>query len=217
MITNEKILMIDTETTNSIDDPIVYDIGFTVFDLSGKTYEKHSYVVADVFLDKDLMASAYFADKIPQYWEDIKSGKRLLRRFKTIRFIIKDIMTQYNIKIVCAHNSRFDYKSLNLTQRFLSSSKYRFFFPYGTEIWDTLKMSREVLKKNNEYKDFCKRNDYITANGQNRFTAEIIHRFLTGENDFIESHTALEDVEIEQQIFEYCLSVLPEIDGRLWA
>ena len=46
-----KALIIDTETTGTIDDPICYDIGFAVIDENGTTYEKGSFVVADVFLD----------------------------------------------------------------------------------------------------------------------------------------------------------------------
>ena len=67
-----KYIVLDTETTNSLDDPIAYDIGWAVVDENGEVYETASYVVADVFLDKELMESAYFADKIPQYWEDIQ-------------------------------------------------------------------------------------------------------------------------------------------------
>ena len=66
-----KFNVIDTETTNSLDDPLCYDIGFAVVDNYGNVYETYSYVVADIFLDKELMKSAYFADKIPQYWKDI--------------------------------------------------------------------------------------------------------------------------------------------------
>ncbi|MBO5655317.1 MAG: hypothetical protein J6S32_04730, partial [Clostridia bacterium] len=107
-----KFLVIDTETTNSIDDPFCYDVGFAVVDSTGKVYETHSYVVADIFLDNELMSSAYFADKIPQYWEDIKNGKRILRRFKTIKAILRDVVTQYGIRYVVAHNASFDYRSL---------------------------------------------------------------------------------------------------------
>ena len=200
----ERYLVIDTETTNSIDDPICYDIGFAVVDKEGNVYEAHSYVVADVFLDKELMSSAYFADKIPQYWEDIKSGKRILRRFKTIRSILFDVVRQYDIKIVMAHNARFDNRSLNLTQRFLTSSKYRFFFPYGVEIWDTLKMARKVFQ-GEDYDTFCYENNYLTKRGCKRYTAEIIYRFLTGDLDFEEEHTGLEDVMIEKEIFAHCM------------
>ena len=212
---NEKFLVIDTETTNSIDDPICYDIGFAVVDREGKVYETHSYVVADIFLDKELMESAYFKDKIPQYWEEIKSGKRKMRKLKTIRSILADVCTQYEIKIAMAHNARFDYRSLNLTQRFLTSSKYRYFLPYGLEIWDTLKMAREVLNTE-EYKAFCKENGFVTKTNRVQYTAEVIYRFLTNDIQFVEEHTGLEDVLIEKEIFAYCMAKLPNINGALW-
>lgn len=213
---NEKFIVIDTETTNSIDDPIVYDIGFAVVDRTGKVYETHSYAIADVILDKEMMDTAYYAEKLPQYWEEIKNGKRLLRHFKTVKMILADVCKQYDIKAVVAHNARFDYRSLNLTQRYITSSKYRYFFPYGIKIWDTLKMSRKVLKENEEYAQFCEDNGYITKNKQKRFTAEILYRFITGDNEFIEKHKGIDDVLIEKDIFAYCLREKPEINGALW-
>ena len=214
----EKYIVLDTETANTIDDPFCYDVGFAVIDRTGKVYETHSYVIADIFLDeKEMMKEAYFADKIPQYREDIKNGKRQLRRFKTVKRIFHDVCDQYGIKIVLAHNARFDYRSINLTQRFLTSSKYRFFFPYNIEIWDTLKMAKEVFRGDEKYNAFCKENKYLTKKGQNRYTAEILYRFLTKNNDFVESHTGLEDVMIEKEIFVECVKRNPEINGKLWA
>lgn len=212
----EKFIVLDTETTNSLDDPIVYDVGFAVVDENGKIFEKHSYVVADVFLDCDLMSYAYFAEKIPQYWEDIKSGRRKLRRFSTIYFILRDVCEQYGIKKIFAHNARFDYLSLTTTQRYLTGSKYRFFLPWGVEVCDTLKMSREVLKNNADYRSFCEKNGFVFGNNQLRFTAEVIYRFLTGNVDFEESHTGLEDVLIEKEILRYCLNVNPNVKMKLW-
>lgn len=213
---SEKFIVIDTETANSIDDPIVYDIGFAVVDRIGKVYETHSYAIADVILDNEMMSTAYYTERLPQYWEEIKNGKRLLRHFKTVKMIFSDVCKQYDIKVVVAHNARFDYRSLNLTQRYITSSKYRYFFPYGIKIWDTLKMSREVLKENEDYSQFCEDNGYITKNNQKRFTAEILYRFITGDNEFIEKHKGLDDVLIEKDIFAYCLNKNPEINGALW-
>ena len=214
---DEKIIVIDTETANTIDDPFCYDVGFAVIDRTGKVYETHSYVIADIFLDeKEMMEEAYFADKIPQYWEDIKNGKRQLRRFQTVKRIFRDVCDQYNIKTVAAHNARFDYRSTNVTQRFLTSSKYRYFFPYGVEIWDTLKMAKEIFSKDDEYGVFCLENGYMTKRGQRRYTAEILYRYLTRNKDFVESHTGLEDVMIEKEIFVECIKRNPEINGKLW-
>lgn len=212
----EKFLVIDTETTNSITDPICYDIGFAVIDKEGAVYEAHSYAIADIILDNELMTSAYFAEKIPSYWEEIKNGKRELRRFRTVQCIVSDVIQQYDIKIVVAHNARFDYRSLNLTQRFITSSRFRFFFPYGIKIWDTLKMAKEVLKGSNQYRKFCTENGYLTKTKQNKFTAEILYRFLTNNTDFTEVHTALRDVLIEKEIFAYCMREYPQINGALW-
>ena len=63
----EKILVIDTETTNDIDCPIMYDCSFIVADLKGNIYDKKAYVVADVFLNDELMSSAFYLEKKPQY------------------------------------------------------------------------------------------------------------------------------------------------------
>ena len=211
----KKYIVLDTETTNSLDDPIAYDIGFAVIDEYGTVYETYSYVIADVFLDKDLMASAYFADKIPQYWEDIKKGTRKLAKFNTIRKVLAETMKKYNTNIVIAHNARFDYRSTAKTQRYLTKSKYRYFLPYGTEVWDTLKMAREVLKNDVDYDNFCYNNNYVTKRGCKRFTAEILYRFFTGDNEFVESHTGLEDVTIEKVIFAECMARGAE-SGKLW-
>ena len=218
IMNNELVMVLDTETANSLDDPLCYDVGFAVVNpFTGDVIEAQSYVVAEVFLDKELMASAYFADKIPSYWEDIESGKRKLARFSTIRKAVYETCRKYAIKKIFAHNMRFDNRSCNLTQRWLTSSKYRYFFPYGVEMWDTLKMARNTLKHNDEYGEFCYENDYLTKNGQRRYTAEIIYRVLTDDNNFVEEHKGLDDVMIEKEILRYCLEHDAEMDGRLWA
>lgn len=211
----KKYIMLDTETANSIDDPLCYDIGFAVIDEDGVVYEEHSYVVAEIFMDKELMSSAYFANKIPQYMEQLENGTRRMARLNTIRKVLADTMRKYNTNIVVAHNARFDYKSTAKTQRYLTGSKYRYFLPYGTEVWDTLKMAREVLKADKDYENFCYENNYLTKRGCRRYTAEILYRFFTNDIDFVESHTGLEDVMIEKVIFTECLARGCE-NGKLW-
>ena len=214
---SHRFIVVDTETTNSLDDPFCYDVGWAVVDIFGNIFESHSYVVADIFLDKEMMSHAYFAEKIPQYWQDIKKGSRELKTFFNIKKAFAESVKNFDVKIVLAHNARFDYRSLNYTLRYLTKSKYRYFFPFGIEIWDTLKMSRKVLGKNDEYGEFCYTNNYLTKRMCKRFTAEIIYKFLMNDNSFTESHTGLEDVYIEKDIFSYCIYLDPSIDGALWA
>ena len=65
---NTRILVIDTETTNTHDtakgadmsDVLVYDCGWAVCDIHGNIYETASYVNRDIFYgEPDLMDSAF--------------------------------------------------------------------------------------------------------------------------------------------------------------
>ncbi len=184
---------------------LVYDFGWCIVDKKGNTYCKKSYVVFDVFVGyKNLMKSAYYSNKIPNYWKEIKSGQRKLATFSTIRREFLKDLKKYGVNEIYAHNMRFDYNALNNTLRYLTKSKYRFFFPYGLKICDTLKMSRDVILKMPTYQKFCIENNYLTKNGKPRATAEILYRYISKDNTFIENHTGLEDAEIETQIFAYC-------------
>lgn len=200
-----RAIVLDTETTNSLDDPLTYDIGWAVIDLdTEKVMKTQSFVVAEIFFRKDLMENAYFAEKIPEYRAELKAKKTLaLSLFKIRKILHKDCQT-YGVKEIYAHNAIFDSRSCNTTQRYITSSRDRYFFPYNIRICDTLKMSREAFGKDPEYSSFCKKNNYLTKRGQNRFTAEILYRFITNNNEFIEEHKGLEDVLIEKEILFEC-------------
>ena len=221
------LIGIDTETTNGFIDEngkldlsnsLVYDIGYQIIDKKGKVYLSRSFVVAEIFLDEELMASAYFKDKIPQYWEDIRKGKRQLKTFLNIYYQFLRDRKKYNCSVCFAHNAYFDYNALNVTLRYLTGSKKRFFFPYSLELWDTLKMSRDIFGNRKGYTLFCDRNNYKTKHKtpQNRYTAEILYRYISGNNDFTESHTGLEDVKIESEILVECLKAKKKMRKTLF-
>ena len=210
------ILMMDTETANTLTKEdgkldmtsvFVYDIGWQVIDKRGKVYEQKSYIVKDIFFgEKQLMQSAYYAKKIPQYLAEIAEGKRIVATYYEIRKDYLDTLERYDTKTVAAHNARFDYNAVNITQRWTTKSKYRYFLPFGVEVWDTLKCARAVVKDMPSYRKFCEENGYMTKHKvpRPRLTAEILYRFISKDSDFVESHTGLEDVDIERQILAYC-------------
>ena len=197
---------------------LTYDIGWAIVDKHGNVYKERSFVIADIFLEeKDLMKSAYYAKKIPEYWEDIKSKDRTLTSFYRMRKTLLDDIAEYNVKQVFAHNMRFDYGACTNTQRWLTKSKYRYFFPKGVEICDTLKMARQLIASMPTYKKFCLDNGYMTKNNQPRLTAEVLYRFISGDNDFQEEHKGLDDVLIEKEIMAYCYRKHKKMEPRLWA
>lgn len=221
------LIGIDTETCNALvnekgnldlSQSFVYDVGWQVIDKKGNVYAERSFLVYEFFTDRNLMTSAYYAEKVPAYWEDVKQGKRILAKFKTIRKFFLNDAEKFNCKTVFAHNARFDYNALNNTLRLLTGSEKRFFFPKNMEIWDTLRMARDVLGNSPMYTAYCVKHGYLTKHKppQNRFTAEILYRYLSGNNDFIENHTGLEDVQIESLILVYCLKSHKKMKKALW-
>ena len=52
-------IVLDCETTNTFDDPIIYDLGWSVLDENFELVKTQSFVIADVFLEeKKLMKEA---------------------------------------------------------------------------------------------------------------------------------------------------------------
>jgi hypothetical protein len=211
-MTKKYIMVIDTETANGIvtdngkldlSCSLVYDIGFNVIDKKGTVYCRHSMAIADIFCGmKDLMYSAYYANKIPAYWKEIKQGKRELVTFLHAWNIIKETMKAFNITTVCAHNARFDIDALNNTMRYITKSKIRYFFPYNTEVWCTMKGAQKTICKQKGYIAFCQKYGYLTnhKNPRVRSTAEILYKYISGNHDFIEEHQGVYDTDIEAKI-----------------
>lgn len=219
------ILVVDTETANTFrngkqldtSSALVYDCGFAVIDTRGNVYETYSFVNTDVFEVDTLMNTAYYANKIPLYWYGIDNGSRIKADTYTIRKVMLEVMERYRINEVCAHNARFDVSVLNSTIRYTSKSKVRYWFPYGVEIWDSMKMARSVIHKMATYRKFCEKNDLLTATGRLPTSAENLYRFIIKDPTFEEAHTGLEDVTIESQIIIYCYRQKKKMDKVLYS
>lgn len=219
------ILVVDTETANTekinneliAENTLMYDVGWAICDTHGNIYRTRSYVNAEIFIDEaELMKSAYYAKKIPHYWEELKAGKRKLATVYTIRKTMLEDMAEYGITEVCAHNARFDNASLNAILRWSTKSKFRYWFPKEVEIWDSLKMARDVILKMPTYRYFCEKYNLFTNNGRLSATAENLYRFIIKDPTFEESHTGLEDVLIESQIVAYCYRQHKAMRKKLW-
>lgn len=210
-------LTIDTETANSLDDPMMYDLGGAIHDKRGNVYETFSLVIYDVFCaDRKLFDTAYYAEKRPIYEAQIKDGSRKIVSIYTARRIVRDLCAKYNVKAIIAHNAIFDYRAVNYTLRYVTKSASRFFLPYGIPMWDTLKMAQDTICKQPTYCEWCKQNGYCQKNGKPRATAEILYRYISQIDNFVEEHTGLEDVLIEMRIFVKCMAQHKQMRRGAW-
>ena len=214
------IFMTDTETAGDIMNALVYDFGGGKTTLrKGDLSKTMDYINYNVFYEKqDMMTSAYYADKLPAYRDEIWEGKREVFDIMEIRERVHKYFKENNISVVCAHNARFDIRALNNSVREATNGKVKYFFPYGVEVWDTLKMARQVLGKMPTYRKFCEANGFMTkhATPRPRYTAEVIYRFITKNLDFEEAHTGLRDVEIETEILAYLVKQHKKMDKVLY-
>ena len=73
-----------------------------------------------------------------------------------------------------------------------------------------MKMARSTICKNKTYK-------YYTTNERKSATAENLYKYISHNENFVESHTGLEDVLIESIILVKCLSYHKKMNKRLFA
>ncbi len=206
-------LVVDVETANSTEQALTYDIGFSVCDKKGNVYESKSFAISDIFFDEkkifnnyELMDSAYYANKLPQYYEGMRSGAWKVVPLLVARQEIHRLMKEYNINVVCAYNCNFDKNALNTTLRYISKSKIRWFFPYGTEFYCIWNMACQTICKQKGYLRFCLKNGLYSESGNMKTSAETVWAYMTQNPNFEEKHTGLEDVKIEVQIFAKCIA-----------
>lgn len=203
------VLVLDIETANKDCDPLAYDIGFAVVDKKGNIYEEYSYMVAEMFFDyfdDAIMQTAYYAAKLPQYWQDYRNRKRLMTSIYSIRKVVREVMERYNITEVYAYNASFDNGGLLNTMRYLTASRCRWFFPYGTTIHCIWHMATQVICTQKSYMRFCRENGYYSEKGNMTTNAETVYKYMTQNTEFAEEHTGLEDVRIEAAILAKCFA-----------
>lgn len=198
-------IVLDVETANSTEDALVYDLGYAVTDRNGHIYECGSFINRDIFIRrKELMQTAYYAEKVPKYWEQIKRGEHKIADLYEIRQAILAVFDRYPITAVFAYNASFDYRALNTTQRYLTKSKYRYFLPYGTQVWDIWNFACNTICLQKGYRKFCLENGFVSASGNIQTSAEVVYAYITKNKGFTEEHTGLADVFIETAILAKC-------------
>ena len=212
----EMFLVVDTETCNTVEQPLPYDIGYAICDRNGRIYLERSFVVAETFLDmKDVMKTAYYAEKLPHYWEDIKNGTRQIKGFWNIRKQMFADMKEYKVKKVGAYNMAFDKRALNNLARYVTKSFIRWFFPFGTRFFCIWSMACQTLLNTTSYVRFAENNGLVSDKDNILTSAESCYKFITDSIDFSESHTGLEDVKIEIEIMAECYRTHKKLNSEI--
>ena len=199
-----NIIVLDTETIN-LEKQFVYDLGYTIADADGNVIVKKSYVISQVYNNKELFATGYYSNKMPLYEQRLASGySKKVGWGHAMKYLASDIK-KYGITKIYAYNSRFDTRAFEFM-----CSWFNVVNPLGaTEILDIMDFTKPITQTE-AYKEFCRVNGYMTKHKYPRpqQKAETLYRYLKQDTDYEEEHTGLEDSLIELEILLVALGLV---------
>ena len=200
-------LVIDTETCGTLEQPFVYDIGFVILGKQNERLFEYRALVREVFYGMaEQMESAYYADKLPAYHQEIANKRLQVLPLARIREDLAQACKEYKVKTAWAFNAGFDKRALSNTVRKVSNGLQLYFMPYGIEWRDVWALACNTILNKRSFFKFVKEQNAYTPKDWPRTDAEITYRFITNNCSFIESHTALDDARIESVILARILA-----------
>lgn len=224
-------LVLDTETIG-VDKKLCYDVGYVVIDKKGNIYKKQNTLVKEIFLNQDLMNSAYYKNKIPMYNQMLKYKEIKIDNFKNILNQLKSDILQFNVKGIFAYNVNFDVEALADTAKtILQDTPKLHFKKTKSNKWKPLfeKLLQDILQVDINFYDIwtmscltlCKQKTFLmdceyTKKGNLKTNAEKVYQYTTQNYNFIEQHTALADAEIEGAILSRILKITNKLQKQIF-
>ena len=195
-------LIFDTETTN-LEKPFCYNVGYVIYDTDTKSVVlKRDFVVEQVWHNAMLFTTAYYANKRELYVGRMRARKAHLDKWGYIMQRMYRDIVEFEITDAYAYNCGFDEKVFAF-----NCDWFKTINPLDTvKVHDIRGYVCEKLITD-EYKAFCEEHNLFTESGNYSTTAEAVFRYVTGNTEFEEEHTALADSEIECEILAYCVEL----------
>lgn len=203
-----NFVVIDTETAPTVnhgdnqahpETSLVYDFGYIIADNNGHIYVERSFIIAETFCNTNLMNSAYYANKLPQYKQGMGDEWQVVSFLEAYR-TFKDDCKQYNVKTIWAYNVLFDEIALNNTIKTYSNGFLNWFKPYGMKYRDIWSEVGFTICNTKKYVNWAIEQGFTTSSGNPSTSAENVYRYMIGDEEYIERHTALEDCYIELEL-----------------
>lgn len=204
MADGKTIIVLDTETLG-VCDTRVYDLGYVVASLAdGKIIKSRDYINKDIYDNDKLMRTAYYYNKKPIYEKRLADGYCKKMNWSYILRILARDINKYKVDGIYAYNSRFDVRAIATTCEENGTKN-----PTVDGIIDIWRgITDPHITQTEEYRKFCEQNGFMTKHKKPRprANAETLFRYLTGQTDYVEEHTALEDSKIEFEILKFALA-----------
>lgn len=193
-----KILVLDTETTGGLAHPIAYDVGGVVMEETGYIVERFHWATLEVIGNPGLMATAFYAEKMPLYWQEVARGNIKPLPFADILRKITGLIDFHDVAAIAAYNAGFDKRSMeNTTQHVFDNPNW---LNRDVPIWDIWAGACKSVLGTEKFIRWAVKTGNISEKGNPRTSAEVCFQYMTGNTGFIEEHTGGRDAEIEAAI-----------------
>lgn len=199
----DKFLVLDTETAGGLGNPLAYDVGGVVVDSTGYIHERFHWVCLEIIGNPAIMSTAFYAEKMPIYWQEVAKGTIKPLAFADILRKITALCDFHDIKAIPAYNMAFDNRALSNTCEHIFNNKK--WLNRDIPLWCIWSAACESVLNTEKFIKWAVKNNLISEKGNPRTNAEICFRYITGNGKFQEEHTGGRDAEIEAAILSAIL------------
>lgn len=215
-----NLLILDTETAKYHGIDAVYNIAWTIMTKSGKIKSQKSFLVDDVYetmftdLKKDGTKWAdkdYYTTKYVFYNSQLGKVTFKTKWYDILNQLIMD-MNAYGISLITAYNVGYDKRVIQNTtellteQQIINIKNTVQILDKRYNIYDIRIGALNSICSTKKYTNFCVENNFLTDSYLYfSTTAETLIRYIRNNPFIDESHTALEDVQIEAEILSRVL------------
>lgn len=194
-------MVLDTETADL--KGLTYDVGYTIACKKGIIRHSFTGLVREVFTDAKSMMGAFYARKLfSHYAPMLDKGEIHLYDWSEIVDIMRADMLAHGVNVIAAYNLGFDRRALRHTHRKLGGSGA--IVQQSVKQLDLWQFACEAKLRSATYRALARELGWITKANNYKTGAEFAYRYVTGDWDFIEDHTALSDAIIETRIMADC-------------
>ena len=196
-----RICIVDTETT-SIEKPFAYNIGYIIYDTEEKAVLlREDFVAEQIWHNRELFTTAYYADKREGYISAMKAKKSRLEKLGYITQRLRRLCKEYEVQGVYAYNASFDERVMTFNCEW-----FKIINPFDDiPFYDIRGYVHQFMAFTPDYQAYCDGHRHYTENGNYSTNAENVYRYMTQDTEFVEAHTALADCEIELEILLWCI------------
>ena len=188
---------LDSETVGGASAPTgMYNLGCTIHDRNGHIFATCSMLVMEHY--DEIRTDDYAKKNFHLYEERLARGEMsAVATEEEAVSIVRNLCHFYGVRYVMAFNSGFDFCK-TICRQLLDAFEF-------IDLW---LMAVQTICHQKGYAKFCRENGFKSSSGKSCATsAESVYAYITGNPDYTEEHTALNDALIEMEIFVKCLSL----------